>query len=108
MKMRVTSRAVDKKLQVNNTLLQTLPKKDKRIRKAFIPSPGYKLMFSDLDQIEYRLLAHYAQTDALIDAIHKGHDVHQATAATIFKVPYDEVTEEQRTKAKTVNFSLTH
>lgn len=60
----------------------------------------------DLDQIEYRLFAHYSKAAGLITAIQNGHDVHQATAAIIYNVPYAEVTEEQRTKAKTVNFSL--
>jgi DNA polymerase I len=104
--MRRSSRAVDKELQVNNYLLQTLPKKDKSIRKAFIPTEGYKLFFIDLDQIEYRIFAHYAQVSGLIEAIHNGHDIHQATAALIYNVPYVDVTDEQRTKAKTVNFSL--
>ena len=94
------------RMSITKPALQTLPKKDKRIRKIFIPEEGFELWFMDLDQIEYRLFAHYAKAQGLIEAIKKGWDVHQATAAIIYGVPYEEVTEEQRTKAKTVNFSL--
>ena len=57
-------------------------------------------------QIEYRLFAHYSKAEGLIQAIINGQDIHRATAAIIYNVPYDKVTDEQRTKAKTVNFSL--
>lgn len=94
------------RMSITKPALQTLPKKDKRIRKAFIPSEGYELWFMDLDQIEYRLFAHYAKAHGLIEAIKNGHDVHQATAAIIYNKPYEEVTEEERSKAKTINFGL--
>ena len=94
------------RMSITKPALQTLPKKDKRIRKAFIPSEGYELWFMDLDQVEYRLFAHYAQAQGLIEAIKNGHDVHQATAAIIFNKPYEEVTEDERAKAKTINFGL--
>lgn len=94
------------RMSITKPALQTLPKKDKRIRRCFVPTEGFELWFMDLDQIEYRLFAHYAQSTGLIEAIKAGKDVHQATAAIIYNVKYDEVTEEQRTKAKTVNFSL--
>ena len=81
-------------------------KKDKTIRKIFVPEDDYTLFFMDYEQVEYRIFASYAKATGLIDAIHKGHDVHQATAGIIYNVPYDEVTDEQRTKAKTVNFSI--
>ena len=106
MKMSASSRGVDKELHVNNNLLQTLPKKDTSIRRAFIPSDEYELWMMDLDQIEYRLFAHYSKAEGLIQAIINGKDIHRATAAIIYNVPYDEVTDEQRSKAKTVNFSL--
>ena len=86
--------------------LQNLPKKDKRIRSAYIPRPGFILMFFDLDQVEYRLFAHYSRAQGLIAAIKAGKDVHTATAALIFHIPYDKVTEEQRSTAKTMNFAL--
>jgi DNA polymerase-1 len=94
------------RMSITKPALQTLPKKDKRIRKAFIPSPGFKLWFMDLDQVEYRGFAHYAQATALIEAIKNGHDIHQATAAIIFNKSYDEVTDDERSKAKTINFGL--
>jgi DNA polymerase I len=96
------------RMSITKPALQTLPKKDKRIRRLFVPSAGFRLYFMDLDQIEYRLLAHYAQAVDLIAAIKRGWDVHQATAAVIYNVPYEEVTEEQRTRAKTINFSLVY
>lgn len=91
---------------ITKPALQTLPKKDKRIRRVFIPSDEYDLVFMDLDQVEYRGFAHYAQAWDLIEAINKGHDVHTATAAIIFNVPIEEVTDEMRGKAKTINFGL--
>lgn len=94
------------RMSATNPNLQNLPKKDKRIRKAYVPRPGYILMFYDLDQVEYRLFAHYAQAQGLIQAIKEGKDVHTATAAIIFHVPYDKVTDEQRSTAKTMNFAL--
>ena len=94
------------RMSITKPALQTLPKKDTRIRSAFIPSENYSLVFMDLDQIEYRLFAHYAKAETLIEAIKKGHDIHRATAAVIYGVSYEDVTDEQRTKAKTVNFSL--
>jgi DNA polymerase-1 len=57
-------------------------------------------------QIEYRLFSHYSKAEGLIQAIINGQDIHRATAAIIYNVPYDEVTDAQRSKAKTVNFSL--
>lgn len=98
--------AVTGRMSVNKPALQTLPKKEKRIRKAFIPTPGYNLVFMDLDQIEYRLFAHYAEAEGLIEAIKKGYDVHQATASLVYKVPYASVNEQQRNRAKTINFAL--
>lgn len=94
------------RMSITKPALQTLPKKDTSIRRAFIPSDGYELWMMDLDQIEYRLFAHYSKAGGLIQAIINGQDIHRATAAIIYNVPYDEVTNEQRTKAKTVNFSL--
>lgn len=94
------------RMSITKPALQTLPKKDKRIRRAFIPSEGFNLWFMDLDQVEYRGFAHYAQAQGLIEAIKNGHDVHQATAAIIFNKPIEEVTEDERNRAKTINFGL--
>lgn len=95
------------RMSITMPALQTLPKKDKRIRKAFIPDENFELWFMDLDQIEYRLFAHYAKAKSLIEAIKNGHDVHAATAATIFHKDLQDVTEDERAKAKTTNFALT-
>mgnify|MGYP001060144411 CR=1 FL=1 len=94
------------RMSITKPALQTLPKRDTSIRSAFIPSDGYDLFMMDLDQIEYRLFAHYSKAAGLIEAIKKGQDVHKATGSIIYRVPYDEVTDEQRSKAKTVNLSL--
>lgn len=77
------------RMSITKPALQTLPKKDKRIRKAFIPSPGFTLWFLDLDQVEYRLFAHYAKIPSLIEAIKNGYDVHAATAAKINHIDID-------------------
>ena len=94
------------RMSITKPALQTLPKKDKRIRRAFIPAEDYELYFMDLDQVEYRLFAHYAKAIGLIDAIKNGLDVHTATAAILFSKNYDDITEEERNVAKTLNFAL--
>jgi len=103
---------------INKPALQTLPKKDKRIRTAFTPDEEHKLWFLDLDQVEYRLFAHYAKATGLIEAIKNGYDVHGATAAIIFNVPIQEMLDglaredpkyvEMRAKGKTVNFAMVY
>lgn len=94
------------RMSIVKPALQTLPKKDKRIRRCFVPQYGYELNFMDLDQVEYRLFAHYAQATGLMALIRQGYDVHTATASLLFNVPYEEVTEDQRARAKTMNFAL--
>lgn len=104
------------RMSITKPALQTLPKKDKRIRRAFIPSTDFDLWFMDLDQIEYRLFAHYAKIPSLLQAIENGHDVHAATAAMIFHQHLETFlaaleAEEQaavdaRAKGKTINFAL--
>lgn len=104
------------RMSITKPALQTLPKKDKRIRRAFIPDNGYTMWFMDLDQVEYRLFAHYAKASSLLDAIANGYDVHAATAATIFHKDVhefvklveagDEEATAARQKGKTINFAL--
>ena len=104
------------RMSITKPALQTLPKKDKRIRRAFMPDEGYELYFSDLDQVEYRLFAHYAKIPSLIDAIMSGHDVHAATAAMLYHIDLNEfilrltegdtVANDLRSKGKTINFAL--
>lgn len=104
------------RMSITKPALQTLPKKDMRIRRAFVPSEDYDLWFMDLDQIEYRLFAHYAKIPSLLSAIENGHDVHAATAAMIFHQDVNEFIDKlnagdpaasaMRSKGKTINFAL--
>ena len=94
------------RMSITKPALQTLPKKDKRIRRAFIPSDDYALVFMDLDQVEYRLYAHYSKDERLCNMIKNGVDVHTATASIIFNKPVEEISEEERAQAKTINFGL--
>lgn len=98
------------RLSSNNPNLQNIPIRDengREIRKAFIPSPGnYLLLSADYSQIELRLMAHMSNDPVMLEAFEKGQDIHAATAAKIFKVPLEEVTRDQRRKAKTANFGM--
>lgn len=114
------------RMSITKPALQTLPKKDTSIRRAFIPEEDYSMWFMDLDQVEYRLFAHYAKIPSLIEAIESGHDVHAATAAMIFHVELSELLKwythpetdneeikekmakasDMRNKGKTINFAL--
>ncbi|MBC7126112.1 MAG: DNA polymerase I, partial [Bacteroidales bacterium] len=98
------------RLSSNNPNLQNIPIRDengREIRKAFIPSPGdYLLLSADYSQIELRLMAHMSADPAMLEAFEKGQDIHAATAAKIFRIPLNEVTADQRRKAKTANFGM--
>lgn len=90
--------------------LQNIPIRTERgreIRKAFIPSDadGY-IMSSDYSQIELRLMAHLSEDKDFIEAFRAGKDIHAATASKIFNIPENELTKEQRNKAKTANFGI--
>ena len=76
------------------------------IRKAFVADPGCKLIAADYSQIELRVLAHLSEDEALIDAFNKGQDIHRAVAAQVFGAEPDEVTKEQRDRAKVINFGI--
>lgn len=93
------------RMSCSNPNFQNIPKKDTRIRAAIVPSEGKRLYFLDYAQQEYRLLAHYAKEFELMNSIRKGHDVHRATAAMLYKKQYDEVTDEERSSGKTLNFA---
>lgn len=91
--------------------LQNIPVRTelgRKIRKAFIASPGNKLVGADYSQIELRVLAHMSGDEALISAFRNGEDVHLRTASEVFSVPIDEVTEEMRSAAKAVNFGIVY
>ena len=98
------------RLSSNNPNLQNIPireEKGREIRKSFIPRSDENVLLSaDYSQIELRLMAHMSQDPLLIDAFQKGEDIHTATASKIFEVPPEQVTKEQRGKAKTANFGI--
>ncbi|HRD69320.1 MAG TPA: DNA polymerase I [Legionella sp.] len=89
--------------------LQNIPirsEEGRLIRTAFIAPPNHVLLAADYSQIELRIMAHLSQDDNLLHAFAKGWDIHTATASEIFQVPLDEVSHEQRRRAKAVNFGL--
>lgn len=91
--------------------LQNIPVRTaqgREIRKAFVPSEGNVLIDADYSQIELRLLAHISGDERFIDAFNSGEDIHKRTAAEVFHVPLDEVTREQRSAAKAVNFGIVY
>ena len=104
------------RMSITKPALQTLPKKDKSIRRAFLPDDNCTMWFMDLDQVEYRLFAHYAKIPNLLAQIANGYDVHAATAATLFNQNLDELVKKVhegddeatalRSRAKTLNFAL--
>jgi DNA polymerase-1 len=89
--------------------LQNIPtrtEEGRRLRRAFIPSPGRRLLSIDYSQIELRLAAHMAQDPGMTEAFRRGEDIHTATAAAVYGVPLGEVTSAMRRHAKAVNFGL--
>jgi len=78
----------------------------RKIRKAFVPPPGYLLVSADYSQIELRVLAHLSQDPVLLDAFRTGQDIHTRTALEIFELREEELTREHRTRAKAVNFGV--
>ena len=98
------------RLSSNNPNLQNIPvrtEKGREIRRAFVPrSPQYTLLAADYSQIELRIIAHLSQDPAMVNDFNLGHDIHAATAAKVFHVPMEQVTKEQRSRAKAVNFGI--
>ncbi|MDM1304940.1 DNA polymerase I [Acinetobacter indicus] len=89
--------------------LQNIPVRmdiGRQIRKAFIAPEGRVLLAADYSQIELRLMAHFSQDDALVDAFNHGQDVHRRTAAEVLNIALEDVTPDQRRQAKAVNFGL--
>jgi DNA polymerase-1 len=78
----------------------------KRVRQAFIAAKNYKILSADYSQIELHLMAHFSQDKNLLNAFKNNVDIHNATAAQVFGVALDQVTSEQRRKAKAINFGL--
>jgi DNA polymerase-1 len=78
----------------------------RQVRRAFIASPGNLLLSVDYSQVELRIVAHMANDQAMLETFRAGQDIHAATAAAIYHVPLDQVTKEQRRRAKSINFGL--
>lgn len=97
------------RLSSSNPNLQNIPIRNedgKEIRKAFIPDEGCEFFSADYSQIELRIMAHLSNDPHMIEAFQKDQDIHTATAAKIYKIKLEEVTREQRSKAKTANFGI--
>ena len=89
--------------------LQNIPVRGedgKEIRKAFVPEPGCLFFSADYSQIELRVMAHLSGDEHMIEVFREGKDLHAATAATIYKKPFSEVTRDERTKSKRANFGI--
>ncbi len=98
------------RLSSNNPNLQNIPirtERGRQVRKAFVPrDENYVLLAADYSQIELRIIAALSKEDTMIKAFKDGEDIHASTAAKVFDVPMEEVTREQRSNAKTVNFGI--
>ncbi|WP_299776882.1 DNA polymerase I [uncultured Formosa sp.] len=98
------------RLSSNNPNLQNIPirtERGRQVRKAFVPrNEEYTLLAADYSQIELRIIAALSQEETMIEAFKNGEDIHASTAAKVFNVPLEEVTREQRSNAKTVNFGI--
>ena len=97
------------RLSSSNPNLQNIPVRTtegRRIRQAFIPADGCKMVSADYSQIELRIMAHLSGDAGLQQAFAQGLDVHRATAAEVFNVPLDQVTSDMRRNAKAINFGL--
>ena len=98
------------RLSSNNPNLQNIPIRTERgreVRKAFIPrDENYVLLAADYSQIELRIIAALSKEETMMKAFQDGEDIHATTAAKVFNVPLEEVTREQRSNAKTVNFGI--
>ena len=100
------------RLSSNNPNLQNIPirtERGRQVRKAFIPrNDDYTLLAADYSQIELRIIAALSEEETMIEAFKNGEDIHASTAAKVFNVPLEDVTREQRSNAKTVNFGIVY
>ena len=97
------------RLSSSNPNLQNIPIRNedgKEIRKAFIPEEGCEFFSADYSQIELRIMAHLSGDKNMVEAFREGDDIHATTAAKIYKIGLEEVSREQRSKAKTANFGI--
>ena len=97
------------RLSASNPNVQNIPirgSEGARIREAFIPADGRVLVSADYSQVELRIVAHYSGDTSLIEAFRDGDDIHRRTAAEVAGIPQEEVTDDQRARAKAVNFGI--
>jgi len=97
------------RLSSSDPNLQNIPVRTdegRRIRRAFVPETGHRMLAADYSQIELRIMAHLSGDDGLLRAFAEGQDIHRATAAEVFGLPPREVTTDQRRSAKAINFGL--
>lgn len=97
------------RLSSSDPNLQNIPirtEEGRKVRQAFVASPGYKILAADYSQIELRIMAHLSEDDGLLRAFANGEDIHKAAAAEVYGVALDEVTTDMRRSAKAVNFGL--
>ncbi len=97
------------RLSSSDPNLQNIPIRSevgRRIREAFVADPGHQIVSADYSQIELRILAHFSEDPAFLEAFRGGEDIHRRTAAEVFGVARDAVTSDQRRIAKAINFGL--
>jgi DNA polymerase-1 len=97
------------RISSSNPNLQNIPIRTelgREVRRAFVAPEGTRLLSCDYSQVELRILAHISKDKTLLDAFAQGQDIHAATAAAVYGIPLDQVTKEQRSFAKRVNFGL--
>ena len=97
------------RLSSSNPNLQNIPVRGddgREIRKAFVPEPGCLFFSADYSQIELRIMAHLSGDEAMIQDFRNGRDIHAATAARIFRKPIEDISRDERRKAKTANFGI--
>ena len=97
------------RLSSSDPNLQNIPirtEEGRKVRQAFVASPGYKILAADYSQIELRIMAHLSEDEGLLRAFANGEDIHKAAAAEVYGVALDDVTTDMRRSAKAVNFGL--
>jgi DNA polymerase-1 len=97
------------RLSSSDPNLQNIPIRSelgRRVREGFIAAPGNRLLGADYSQVELRILAHVSEDPGMIKAFEEDQDIHASTAAAVYGIPIDQVTREQRSFAKSVNFGL--
>jgi DNA polymerase-1 len=101
--------AVTGRIASSDPNLQNIPIRTelgRQVRHAFIASPGYLLLSIDYSQVELRIVAHMSDDHAMLEAFRRGQDIHATTAAAIYGIPLDQVSKDQRRRAKGINFGL--